>query len=322
VAGFKGVASALALCCASRFAALRTNPILLSKPEIIFRAGPLMPSDLFTSPSLRETVSYVTVSPVFGTCQSLPVPLGEEWLETMHVPPAISVEIEPQKVLIRLDMTRDILGIAMLLWERGDGLAVSARHVVQSGETPSSVVRSLAVQMPGAVCEEAAILVPDGRIKAVTGGYGRSSRLLMRQSAAFRISLWTTDWGLRAELGDLLTTQLLPVDWLDLADGRRAQILHEGEADQDAGQTQLLFRRDVSVKVIFDRYQSIWSPQMVTGGGWLALASSRHAFGVAPDEMTGEIPLAALEEIAATRDVPSSYRGWTLDCDGTVRALP
>ncbi|NVN06489.1 hypothetical protein HW509_12935 [Asaia spathodeae] len=316
------VTRGLALCCASRFADIAAASSFWSAQKVFFRAGPLMPPDLFTSPSLREAVSYVTITPLSGGYEGLSTPLGQEWVETLRIPPVLSVEIRGRTAQCRLTSRRAAPGIIALIWTPPGGEPRVARHVVDAQETEGQVAQSLASQFEGAVADENRLSVSAGSLRAVTGGYGRSSCLIRRQSQIFRLSLWTSACEMRPVLGDLLVSRLLPQDWLALTDGRQAQIFFEGEDDQDAMQTQSLFRRDVRVRVIFDRYDSVWSPQMVAGGGWMHPNGLSFPFDTAPDQLRAEIPVEALDALAAAQEMPSVYRSWDTDCDGTVRLMP
>ncbi|WP_336946407.1 hypothetical protein [Asaia sp. HN010] len=316
------VARGLALCCASRFADVAASSLFWSAQKVFFRAGPLMPSDLFASPSLREAVSYVTVAALPGGYEALSTPLGQEWVETLRIPPTLSVEIRDRTAQCKLPSRRAAPGIVALIWTTPHGERHVARHVADSQETGGQVAQSLASQLEGAVVTEDRLSVSGGSLSAIVGGYGRSSCLVRRQSQIFRVSLWTTACETRLMLGDLLVSRLLPRDWLALPDGRQAQVFFEGEDVQDAMQTQSLFRRDVRVRVIFDRYDSVWSPQMVAGGGWIHLNGASFPFDTAPDQLRDEIPVEALDALAAAQEMPPAYRIWETDCDGTVRLLP
>lgn len=316
------VARGLALCCASRFADIAASSSFWAAQKVIFRAGALMPSDLFASPSLREAVSYVTVTALTGGYEGLATPLGQEWVETLRIPPTLAVEIWGRTAQFRLISRRAAPGIVALIWTQPNNARRVARHVVDAQETAGQVAQSLASQLDGAVVDEDRLGVSGGSLKAVIGGYGRSSCLTGRQSQVFRVSLWTSACEMRPTLGDLLVSRLLPRDWLALTDGRQAQIFFEGEDDQDAMQTQSLFRRDVRVRVIFDRYDSVWSPQMVAGGGWIQLDGASLPFDIAPDQLRAEMPVEALEALAFAQELPPAYRIWVTDCDGTVQLKP
>ncbi|WP_025824183.1 hypothetical protein [Asaia astilbis] len=127
---------------------------------------------------------------------------------------------------------------------------------------------------------------------------------------------------MRAAVGDVLVSRLLPQDWLALPDGTMAQVIFEGDADQDSMQTRNLFRRDVDLKIVFDRFETVWTPQMVAGGGWAQLRDEVVSFGAIPDQLSAEIPRDALEALASSQETPTAYRGWHTDRDGTVRAGP
>jgi|GEM_PF-5021055 len=312
----------LALCCATRFSEIAASSSFWSAQKIFFRAGPLMPSDLFASPSLREAVCYVTITALPGGYEGVQTPLGQEWKETLRVPPAVSVEIRGRTARVSLISRRAAPGIVALRWIRANGEHRLARHVVGDRETAHEIAQYLALQLNESMVDRDELTVPEGDLGVIIGGYGRSVCLTKRQSQIFRLSVWTSTGEMRPVLGDLLVSRLLPQDWLTLTDGRQAQIVFEGEDDQNAMQTQSLFRRDVRLRVIFDRYDSVWSPQMVTGGGWLSSNDVRSAFDTAPDMLRAEIPVEALETLATLQEMPLAYRGWCTDGDGTVRIKP
>ncbi|GAB6853061.1 hypothetical protein [Asaia astilbis] len=322
MSGFSHVTRGLALCAASRFAQLTRDSAFWSDQKVIFRAGPLMPSDHFISPSLRETVCYVTIAPLSGSYNALAAPLGREWVETLKFPPVIAVDIRQAGVKICVSSPRLAPGIVALLWRRDDGGCATARHVVREQEAAASIAQNLAVQLKAAWVEGDVLSVKEGSLEVATGGYGRSSRLKGRQSQIFRISVWSTDSTMRAAVGDVLVSRLLPQDWLALPDGTMAQVIFEGDADQDSMQTRNLFRRDVDLKIVFDRFETVWTPQMVAGGGWAQLRDEVVSFGAIPDQLSAEIPRDALEALASSQETPTAYRGWHTDRDGTVRAGP
>lgn len=320
--GMTLITQGIALHCASQMQVISRVEPRWAAERVIFRAGSLMPSDLFASPSLREAVSYVTIGAVAGGYEGLATPLGSEWHETHIVPPAMSVGPPGSSIRVERLSSRKAPGIVALIWEKEGGKICPACHVVQDDETAEDVVQALASQLDGVRAEGVTLSVAAGRLEAQIAGYGRSDRLVSRQSQVFRLSVWTDRCALRGELGQLLLERILPRDWLDLADGRRVQLWLDGEEEHDGMQTQALFRRDIRIRVIWDRWESIWSPQMIAGGGLLSVGSSVSFWGVPADTQQAEIPVASLAMLTSAQDMPVAYRDWCVDCDGTVSWVP
>ncbi|GBQ88305.1 hypothetical protein [Asaia krungthepensis] len=316
--GISDVTRGLALCCASGFAAKASLLAQLRDASVIFRAGVLMPSDLFSTPSLRDDVIYITFAPVAGTQENLAPPLGREWVTTLIVKPSIEVRVEGRQASFMSESDSKVPGIVMLAWKTGDGRSHALRHVAHENESMTQVAQALAMQGDGLEASGNVLHVPSGALSGGIGGYGRSTCLLRRQCQRFTMSIWTTRSKNRELLGIIARHHLLPRDWLDLPDGRKAQILIEGEEDQDAMQTQSLYRRDLRLRVFWDDYDELWSPQMLAGGGWVLSEGSRSSFGHEPDGLHDDIPFEALREIAMRQDMPVAYQGWCLDAAGTV----
>ena len=308
----------LALCCAARMRQIAQSDMRWSGEAVIFRAGALMPSDLFASPSLREAFSYVTITPMTAGYERLATPLGRNWSEDFRLPPVMEVSPVVSGLSIRRLSPRAAPGIVGIFWERGDGKTFSGYRVVQDEETPEDVVAAFCKVFAGARADGPVLRVPSGRLEAQVVGYGRSTRLASRQSQSFRLSIWTDRCTMRAALGTLLNDRLLPEDWLDLPDGRCAQVIFDGEEEHDEMQTQILFRRDIRVRVIWDRWETDWTPQMIAGGGWLRTAGSIQPWGVTPGNDRSEIPVDTLVRLSAQQDMPMDYRDWCVDSDGTV----
>ncbi|NIE79242.1 hypothetical protein [Asaia sp. As-1742] len=318
MAGALLVARGLALCCAARFALVAEPSTGLTQGRVIFRAGALMPSDLFASPSLREAVSYVTVTLVSGRYERLPVPLGNVWAESFYLPPDVILNVQGRVATIARIAGRTAPGVVSLRWSRDDGSDISARYVAQDRDSAQDIVQALAAEMTGCDVEAGTLRVSSGALEGAVSGYARSTRLTRRQSQLFRVSIWTDSECTCEALGRLLTERLLPDDWLALPDGTTAQLVFEGEEDRDAMQTQNLFRRDVLLRAIWDDHASVWSPRMLAGGGWMQAGGTQFPFDVPPDLSRGETPVGSLDALAALEDMPIAYRGWRLRPDGTV----
>lgn len=313
------VARSLAFWCAAQFETVAPTSSFWRAHEVMFRAGPVMPSDLFADPSLREKGHVVAFEALAGKGEMLMTPLGGGWRETLRILPVVGLTIGDGRARVRMDAVRPAPGLVSLMWRDAGGACRSVRHVADTGEEPSHIASSLASMLgAGAVSDGPDVLVPRGTLMGSCAGYGRSSRLVRRQSQVFRISVVSGDDRLCPALIDLLTSVLLPDDWVPLVDGQQAQIALRGESIQDAMQTEGLYRREIHVGMIWDQFRSVWSPQMVAGGGWLGAQGGDIGIAPVPDEMGAGVPKEALEAMATALEMPHAYRALKTDRYGTV----
>lgn len=313
------VAEALALHCAVCFAGQTYSTWIRRAREVIIRSGPLMPSDLFADPSLCEGTDYVIVMPERSGFENIAGPLGFEWETDLSVSSALSLQQGERQITITTDRTHPVPGIIAVFWEHDSKRRVSARYVVQPGQTVDAIASALAEQIPGVSASKGVLTVPVGRIFGRVAGYSHTVRLLRRRKQSFRISVWSSDRSLRDMLGDFLATSVFSGDWLALLDGRCAQVVPAGEAIEDATQMENLFRRDLFLSVIWDQCEALWSPQMIAGGGAITDSGGISVFGDDAGSEWGIIPTVALDELIAEHSRPELYRHWYCDRFGTVQ---
>ncbi|AQS87913.1 hypothetical protein AA101099_1522 [Neoasaia chiangmaiensis NBRC 101099] len=287
--------------------------------QTIVRRGGLLPSDLFSAQSVRNSVDYVTVAASMDGYRACPEPLGRPWSVGRRIAPTVGVSCSGAVATVSVPLSGVICGVVGLRWSGGSAVSATAAYAASGGETAADIAAGLAQGLSGARAEGGRVIVPSGCLDGQVAGYGESFRVTRRQSQRLRVSIWTTSAAARDLLGGVLDTSLAALSWLPMVDGGQAQLSFEGAGDVDNMQTQAVYRRDMVFRTVFDTRQTAWSAQMMFGVGDVAGPGWDVGFGDAMARPAGQGDVAALA--AQGMGPVDAYPGLTIDAFGTVQAV-
>ncbi|WP_029604819.1 hypothetical protein [Kozakia baliensis] len=317
------VALALAYRCAQVIYPDGLEHASITRRQTVIRRGWLLPSDLFSAQSIRDSVDYVTVTAAMDGYRSLPEPLGRPWRIGAMIAPTVGVSCVGNEARVSLMVGETPRGLIGLVWRQQGCVFATSSYAAGSSDTLETIAAGLAQGLPGAKANGDVISVSSGVIEGVNAGYGMSSRITRRQSQKIKISIWTTSAAARDALGARLDAALATQNWLPTLDGGAAQIDFEGEGDVDTMQMQALYRRDLVFRTVFDTLETQWSAQMMFGAGTLLADGNDISFGDVVTTSLGQSDVAVLAaEAAACAVAPAAsvYLGLDIDAFGTVRS--
>jgi hypothetical protein len=153
-------------------------------------------------------------------------------------------------------------------------------YAVQAGDTLNSIATALAalvvVDFPGTSSSGPVVTIPygvtlivdfvnqvyqnnvphDANISPRVGGAGTSLRELRRQERTFQISVWANCFDARDPLADALDAALSGTFHLTLPDGMVATLRYKSGRQDDSGQKESIYRRDLMYAVEFSTTQT------------------------------------------------------------------
>lgn len=143
------------------------------------------------------------------------------------------------------------------------GLVVDGKgyvYGVQAGDTLPSIATALAalvaVDQP-ATSAGAIVTIPGAKaISPRVGGAGTSLRELRRQERYFQITVWANCFDAREPLADALDAALSGTFHLTLPDGMLADLRYKASHQDDSGQKESVYRRDLIYAVEFSTTQT------------------------------------------------------------------
>lgn len=132
-------------------------------------------------------------------------------------------------------------------------------HGVQSEDTLTSIATALAAMVSADQPASSAgpvITIPGAKaISPRVGGAGSSIRELRRQERPFRITIWANCFDSRDPLADLLDAELAGTFHLVLPDGMLGTLRYKSSSQDDSGQKESVYRRDLIYAVEFSTTQ-------------------------------------------------------------------
>jgi hypothetical protein len=144
------------------------------------------------------------------------------------------------------------------------------------GDTLTSVATALAALVAvdqAATSAGAVVTIPNARaISPRVGGQGTSIREVNRKEQAFQITVWANCFDSRDPLAEALDAELAGTIHLTLPDGMIATLRYRSSRQDDDGQKQGIYRRDLMYAVEFSTTQTRIDTQItvtttnVTGG--------------------------------------------------------
>jgi hypothetical protein len=130
---------------------------------------------------------------------------------------------------------------------------------VQSNDTLISIATALAVLVSAdqpATSSGPVVTIPGAKaISPRLGGAGTSIRELRRQERAFRITVWANCFDSRDPIADLLDSALSGTFHLTLPDGMIATLRYKSSSQDDSGQKESIYRRDLVYAVEYSTTQ-------------------------------------------------------------------
>ena len=100
------------------------------------------------------------------------------------------------------------------------------------------------------------VTIPGAKsISPRVGGAGTSIRELRRQERAFRITVWANCFDSRDPIADLLDSALSGTFHLTLPDGMIATLRYKSSSQDDSGQKESIYRRDLVYAVEYSTTQ-------------------------------------------------------------------
>lgn len=130
---------------------------------------------------------------------------------------------------------------------------------VQTGDTLTAIATALAAMVSAdqpASSSGAVVTIPGAKaISPRVGGAGTSIRELRRQERPFRITVWANCFDSRDPLADLLDAELSGTFHLTLPDGMIATLRYKSSSQDDSGQKESIYRRDLIYAVEFSTTQ-------------------------------------------------------------------
>ncbi|MCQ9154078.1 hypothetical protein [Acidomonas methanolica] len=318
------VSLALAYVCAQAIYPQGLSAASITGRQTVIRRGWLLPNDMYSAQSVRDSVDYVTVTAALEGFRPVAEPLGWPWREGATIAPTVGVSCSGAVANVTAPASGAVCGVVGLRWETGAATAVTAAYAASSGDTAASIAAGLAAGLPGATARGASVGVASGVLTGQVAGYGQSVRVTRRQNQKLRLSIWTSSAMARDALGSALDTALAGMGWLATLDGGEARLSFDGAGDVDTLQVQSLYRRDLVFNVLFDTIESQWAAQMLFRAGAFSGPEFEVAFGDAVMAAAGQSGVAALAaEAAAVQGVTaaSPYAGLSVDAFGTVCAV-
>lgn len=133
-------------------------------------------------------------------------------------------------------------------------------YAVQTGDTLTSIATALdalvSVDQP-ATSAGAVVTIPGAKaISPRVGGAGTSLRELRRQERTFQISVWANCFDARDPLAEALDSALSGTFHLTLPDGMTATLRYRSSRQDDSGQKEGIYRRDLMYAVEFSTTQT------------------------------------------------------------------
>jgi hypothetical protein len=130
---------------------------------------------------------------------------------------------------------------------------------VQSNDTLTSIATALAALVSAdqpATSSGPVVTIPGAKaISPRVGGAGTSIRELRRQERAFRITVWANCFDSRDPIADLLDSALSGTFHLTLPDGMSATLRYKSSSQDDSGQKESIYRRDLVYAVEYSTTQ-------------------------------------------------------------------
>ena len=131
---------------------------------------------------------------------------------------------------------------------------------VQAGDTLTSIATALAplvaVDQP-ATSAGVVVTIPGAKaISPRVGGVGTSLRELRRQERYFQITVWANCFDAREPLADALDAALSGTFHITLPDGMSADLRYKASHQDDSGQKESVYRRDLIYAVEFSTTQT------------------------------------------------------------------
>jgi len=128
-------------------------------------------------------------------------------------------------------------------------------YAVQSGDTMTSIATAIAAllnaQFPGTSSSGPVITLPAGLtpIVARVGTAGTVTTEWERNEEMFRISVWTSDFNVRATIGAAIRSAFAQIHDMTMVDGYGANILFKDSRLIDEVQKERIYRRDLLYQV-------------------------------------------------------------------------
>ncbi len=120
---------------------------------------------------------------------------------------------------------------------------------VQAGDTLNSIATAFAALVSvdqTATSAGAVITIPGAKaISPRVGAAGSSIRELRRQSKVFQVSIWANCFDARDPLADAVDSALSATFHLPLPDGMTADLRYQSSRQDDSGQKEGIYRRDL-----------------------------------------------------------------------------
>lgn len=141
-------------------------------------------------------------------------------------------------------------------------------HVCQDGETAQQVAAGLADQIPGAVADDASVVIATtAKVEALTGADTIMFREVARQVQAFRLDVWAPNDRLRDAVAAKVITVLGRLRTLVLADGSKTTNPRlVGQWPDEFGQKVKIWRRWSRVEIEYATTETLVAPPVLHFG--------------------------------------------------------
>ncbi|MEN7527021.1 hypothetical protein [Cupriavidus sp. DL-D2] len=130
---------------------------------------------------------------------------------------------------------------------------------IQAGDTLTSIATALAALVAidqTATSAGAVVTIPGAKaISPRIGGAGTSIREVRRQERSFRITVWANCFDSRDPIADLLDAELSGTVHLTLPEQMTATLRYKSSSQDDSGQKEGVYRRDLVYAVEFSTTQ-------------------------------------------------------------------